>query len=208
MSAPAAPEPRRRPRLSHSTLLVGLTPFVPLPVLDGVIKRHLLRRSWRELALLHGVSVEEATLVALTRDKRSFLLGCLGAVLWWPLKKIFKSVFFVLQLKECVDEASEASVRSLLVRTALQRGHLPAQAEAVREAMDAAWERRGGSPVTGWLRKRPAVSAELLGVEVTSMVVELMRHAAVADVVGDFIERLEALPQPSGAPVAVVEPAP
>jgi hypothetical protein len=130
MPAPApGPEPvpdqdRQRTLLSYA-LLTGLTPLIPVPFADDLAKGHLRRRLVHRLARAHGRDLSEDTLQALARgeqNSRGCLGGCLIGTLLYPLKKVFRKVFFFLEWKRAVDLTSHTYHWGYLLDYALGEG--------------------------------------------------------------------------------------
>jgi hypothetical protein len=108
--------------LTHA-VLVGLTPLIPIPVLDDVVKEYFLRRMARSLAAGRGVPLSDADVAALVEERSTGCLsGCVGSVVVYPFKKLFRKVFFFLEIKRAVDLTSSAYHRGLLVDYALAGG--------------------------------------------------------------------------------------
>lgn len=135
-------------------LLIGLTPLIPLPFLDEYIERQILKRLYRELAAQHAQELTEAQLVHLTEDHSSVLVGCFGLFIKWPLKKLFRTVFYFLTIKDVVDISARSAHRAAIIRAAFQKGQLPHQHKAVRKAMDAVLSQVDYSPVTRFIFRR------------------------------------------------------
>lgn len=141
--------------LSRNAVLVGLCALIPLPWLDGFIARRLCRRNWQVVATAMGHTLDDAALQTLTEDKRSLVMGCLIGLFWWPIRKIFRTFFYFLTVKDAVDWGIETALRGEMVRRALAAGALPARAEAVRLAMDAAFVDHRHSPLTRLALRQP-----------------------------------------------------
>lgn len=137
---------------SH-VLLAGLAKFVPVPILDDYLYRTALRRAVAEDAVVAGQSLDAATLDALTGDRSSLLVGCLTAVVIWPIKKLFRTVFWFLTVKDVIDAWALATETIALVGIAREKGWLPAHADTVRRAVDNAFDRHRWSPVTRFVMR-------------------------------------------------------
>jgi hypothetical protein len=129
-------------RIIRYAVLTGLTPLIPIPFLDDVVKSYFQRRLTRRLAQEHGVTLDEATVRALSDDAGgSCLLGCLGTVVVYPIKKLLRKIFIFLEWKRSVDFTSLMLHRGFLLDAALRNGHLapagPRSAAEVRAAIDA-----------------------------------------------------------------------
>jgi hypothetical protein len=135
---------QQRGLVTHA-VLVGLTPLIPVPLVDDLVKSHFRRRMVRGLAAAARRGLKEKELEALASEKeRGCLTGCLVAVLVYPLKAIFRKVFYFLEWKRAVDLASRTYHYGYLVAYALQPRERGASAldlygaKAVNEAAQAA----------------------------------------------------------------------
>jgi hypothetical protein len=110
---------RQRGLITHA-VLVGLTPLIPVPLLDDVVKSYFRRRMVRELVQSAGRTPGEKELTALASEReRGCLTGCLFALLVYPAKAIFRKLFYFLELKRAVDLASRTYHFGYLVGYAL-----------------------------------------------------------------------------------------
>jgi len=105
-------------------LLTGLTPLIPVPFADDFAKSHLRRRLIRLLAQAHGRDLSAQIIQALAREQSrgGCLGGCLAQVLLYPLKKIFRKIFFFLEWKRAVDLTSYTYHWGYLLDYAFQEG--------------------------------------------------------------------------------------
>src|SRR4051812_1592960 len=103
------------------TVLVGLTPLIPVPLLDDVVKNYFRKRMVRGLASAAGRSLSEKELGALASEReRGCLTGCLFAVLVYPVKAIFRKLFYFLEIKRAVDLASRTYHFGYVISYAMQ----------------------------------------------------------------------------------------
>jgi hypothetical protein len=142
--------------LTHA-VLVGLTPLIPIPVLDDLAKAYFLRRMTRSLAARRGAVLPDSEVAALVDEPDSgCLAGCIGTVVIYPVKKIFRKIFFFLEVKRAVDLTSAAFHRGLLVDHALAIGAIGGPTglpvEAVRSAIDGVLRTAGTQPVENAIR--------------------------------------------------------
>jgi hypothetical protein len=127
--SPSRPSPRP-PRVIDSTTLlthaalVGLTPLIPIPLLDDAVKGAIDRRLVRAIGLAHGHSFSKEDVLALTDDGQSLLVSVAKGIVTFPLKLIFRKLFVVLEVKRASDEASRCYHRGLLLDLALGAGAL------------------------------------------------------------------------------------
>jgi len=143
--------------LARSALLAGLCRFIPVPLLDDYIERNvhrfmvasLLKRSQRSYHVTH---VEP-----LYSGVDNWASGCLGWFVYLPLtltlkllKKVFKSVFVVLLIREAGLSMATALLLGHVFHRALQQGNfassddptargLVEEATLHRKAFDAAF---------------------------------------------------------------------
>ena len=187
--APASPT-----NPAQHALLAGLTPLIPLPFVDGILHRRILRSAYGKTALEAGLPLDPPVLKALSNSRGSILLGCILAVLWWPIKKLLKTILYFLTVKECFDVAAQTALRIEMVRMAVSRGLLPVHVEPVRLGMDAACKAKLGSPVTRFLLRKGGDPVTLPpGDPVTPAVEALARHAGGHAALEAFALRLDAI---------------
>ncbi|MBX7219245.1 MAG: hypothetical protein K1Y36_04810 [Blastocatellia bacterium] len=126
--------------LKHA-LLAGLTPLIPIPLVDDWVKAYLLRRQVRKLAAFHNVELDPEIIKTLADEPETgCLTGCLASVLVLPLKLIFRKVFVVLEWKRAVDTLSRVYHRGYLLECALDESWYTPQgafsAAELRTAID------------------------------------------------------------------------
>src|SRR5262245_18034736 len=108
----------------HS-ILAGLTPLIPIPFLDDLIKTYFKRRMVRKLAASHSQMLRDTDVETLADDKDSgCLAGCLTTLLLYPLKAIFRKIFFFLEWKRAIDTVSHTYYQGFLIEFALAENWL------------------------------------------------------------------------------------
>ena len=112
------PDPTSAMLLRHA-VMVGLTPLIPLPFLDDLARDALRRRMVRALAAEQGVTFAAVEVAALADEPRGGCLGCLPALVLYPLKKLFRKVFFFLEIKRAIDLVSTTWHFGWLLQVAL-----------------------------------------------------------------------------------------
>jgi hypothetical protein len=138
--------------LSHAAL-VGLTPLIPVPLVDDAVKGFVERRMAGELVRENGLELDKDTTQALVEEPSGSLLASMAkGALTFPLKLVFRKVFFVLEVKRAADEASRTYHKGLLLDLALRAGALapkgPKSADDIRKAIEATCQEVGVSPVS------------------------------------------------------------
>lgn len=132
----------QRTIITHA-VLIGLTPLIPVPVVDDLAKSYFQRRMVRSLAAMRGrgLSAEDVDTLATERGGGGCLRGCLSTVVVYPLKKIFRKIFFFLEWKRAVDLTSASFHHGYLVDYALAEwdalGANTKTTAEVRDAIDA-----------------------------------------------------------------------
>jgi hypothetical protein len=178
--------------LSHS-VLVGLTPLVPVPLLDDHLRAYVERRLARSIASSRGVALSEEAVRELVAGPAVDLLAQMrrGALLL-PIRLFLRKVFLILNVKRASDAASAAYHRGYLLDVALAAGaHPPRRAAAeLRAAIDATLEATPHSPIGTALRLSFDGSKALLRQATSSLIGALRRwRAAPAEV--DLAEVME-----------------
>jgi hypothetical protein len=117
--------------LTHA-VLTGLTPLIPVPLLDDLVKSYFRKRLVRSLAASAGRALSGEELEALTSEgEGGCLRGCVVSVIVYPLKKLFRKIFFFLEWKRAVDLTSRTYHFGHLVGHALRRrGNAPSLLDA------------------------------------------------------------------------------
>jgi hypothetical protein len=125
-------------------VLTGLTPLIPVPLIDDLVKSYFRKRLVRSLAAAAGRTLSDEELAGLASEGGGGCLrGCVGTVLVYPLKTVFRKVFYFLEWKRAADLTSRTYHFGYLVGHALRRrGDAPSLldahgARAVNEAIEA-----------------------------------------------------------------------
>ncbi|MBV9927098.1 MAG: hypothetical protein JOZ96_18915 [Acidobacteria bacterium] len=125
-------------------VLTGLTPLIPVPLVDDLVKNYFRKRLVRSLAASAGRALSAEELDALASEREGGCLrGCAVAVLVYPLKAVFRKIFYFLEWKRAVDLTSRTYHFGYLVGHAVRRREgAPALldthgARAVNEAIEA-----------------------------------------------------------------------
>ena len=80
--------------LTHA-VLVGLTPLIPIPVLDDLVKSFFYRNMVKSLAAAYGASLSSDEIARLAEEQSSGCLnGCLFRITeYWRIPSPFKTPF-------------------------------------------------------------------------------------------------------------------
>jgi hypothetical protein len=112
-----------------SALLAGLCPLIPLPFVDWWALTVVRRRAVADLLRGEGLAAG-ARQVRILAGEEAPRGGCIVGVLIWGtlkvlfyiLRKVFRTLLFVLTLRESVHRASELFTEAYLLRHAAARG--------------------------------------------------------------------------------------
>jgi hypothetical protein len=150
-----APDRAGQGLVRRYAVLCGLTPLVPLPILDDLAKNYLRRCLLRALAAARPVALSAEDVRTLADEPRpGCLSGCFLLAVVYPVKKLFRTIFFFLEWKRALDTTSETYHYGSLADYALQNGWCgPGQCARVRAAIDAVLRGRGTSPIETAIRE-------------------------------------------------------
>jgi hypothetical protein len=156
-------QPEWSKRASLYSTLGGLCPLIPIPFVDDIVMRAIRRRYLGGMFEKQGLALsgDQLDVVARMPDSGCFL-GCVYTVLIYPIRKIFRKVFFFLSIKDSIDIASRLFHRGILVHraiedgilneTALSKGDLQAVTR-VQSAIEVTLDEIDTRPINQMLRK-------------------------------------------------------
>ncbi|RYZ40389.1 MAG: hypothetical protein EOO71_16275 [Myxococcaceae bacterium] len=185
-------------RVAFHAVAAGLTPLIPVPFLDDYALRQVREQSVRDQLKERGLKAPDKAveLLAGSHESRSLggrLVSYLKAVALFPVRKVFRKVFFVLWVKDCVDLTSVCLHHGYLLHHALERGDLDAaslQGDAPRKvqaAILAACQEVDARPINQALR-RLFRSSRLLMAEATRALLDPKKGPRVPDREGERAE--------------------
>jgi hypothetical protein len=125
-------------------VLAGLTPLIPVPLVDDMLKSYFRKRLVRSLAASAGRVLNDEEVEALASERGSGCMsGCVTTALVYPVKAVFRKIFYFLEWKRAADLTSRTYHFGCLVAHALRPrpdGLSPLDlrgARAVNEAIEA-----------------------------------------------------------------------
>lgn len=165
--------------------------FVPVPFLDDYMARRALRRALKYDAP-DATPLDDATLDILTDDRASMLMGCLKMILIWPMKKLFRTVFWFLTVKDVLDRVAYGAQVLSMVRLARGQGWLPERARGVRDGMEVTFGKHRWSPVMRVILRdlRPELEGAAAPGALAHVAHSLRRHAGGARMDQLFLDRV------------------
>lgn len=106
-------------------VLTGLTPLIPVPLVDDLFYNYFLRSLVQKLAANRGKSLGSNEIgILISQPGRGCALGCLGTIFLYPFKKILRKIFYFLELKRAADTISHTYYVGYLLDVALAEGWL------------------------------------------------------------------------------------
>jgi hypothetical protein len=130
----------------------GLSPLIPVPILDWIVEEYFRRRMPQAIAHARGYGLSREVVGVLNRGGESCLASCLVfplRLLVEILKSLSRKLLYVLSIKEASDRISYYWHQAFLMDYMLMAGHLGEveSAVAARQAMDRVLRRIQTSPL-------------------------------------------------------------
>jgi hypothetical protein len=156
-SHPDSQTTKQKPQTAFDWLLyadatfAGLSPLIPIPLLDLAFEWFFKRRMLSTVARRRGRKLQPAVYQTINRGE-----GCAEGCLLWPIKLIFtllkrisRKILYFLTIKEATDQLSYYWHRAFLLDYMLTLGHLDAleSAEIARQALDKVLDTPDTSPL-------------------------------------------------------------
>jgi len=124
------------PILGHS-LLISLTPLIPIPFLDDWVKSAFQRRMLRLTAAARGVNLTNEEVEALIQE--DFWDSCVGSCVQAPiylLREVLSKILFIIEIRRALGLFSKTYYTGFLFDAALMEGYpLPAPDGSVASAV-------------------------------------------------------------------------
>lgn len=122
-------------------ILVGLTPLIPIPVLDDLVKGFFYRKLVQSLANIHQISLSSEETAALSQERdKGCLYGCLFGTFEFLIKRLVRKIIFVLEWRRAIDLVTHTYYVGHLLDFAFEKGLYPAgnveQATRLRAAIE------------------------------------------------------------------------
>jgi hypothetical protein len=138
--------------ISSHSILIGLTPIIPIPFADDFAKNYFQERMVRKLAENYNYSLSSEDLKIITSEEhKGCLPGCLTSILFYPLKKLFRKIFFFLEWKRAIDTVSKFYHKGYLIDYALSKELLAPKGSynitQLRNAIDQTCQEVGTNPI-------------------------------------------------------------
>jgi len=123
------------------SVLVGLTPLIPIPVLDDLVKGFFYRKLVQSLALAHNFTLSTEEIAALSEERgKGCLYGCLFGTFEFLVKRLVRKIIFILEWRRAIDLVTHTYYVGHLMDFAFEKGwYTPgdvAQASRLRAAIE------------------------------------------------------------------------
>lgn len=138
--------------ISSHSILMGLTPIIPIPFADDLANAYFQQRMIRKLAESYEQTLSNEDLKTLTTEEnKGCLPGCLTSILFYPLKKLFRKIFFFLEWKRAIDTVSRSYHKGYLLEYCFQEGLFKPKgaysATQIRSAIEVTCKEVGTNPI-------------------------------------------------------------
>ena len=110
--------------LVQYSVLAGLCPLIPLPFIDDLVQRFVTRRMVTQMFTDHGLAPTDKQIGPLIRNRMGCSMGCVLAIVLYPIKKIFKKILFVFAIGSSINVSSVWFHRGYLIAAALRDGQI------------------------------------------------------------------------------------
>ena len=108
--------------INHS-VMVGLTPLIPIPLLDDLVKSFFYKSMIQSLAHARGVTLTDAEIAVLADERsRGCIYGCLFGVTEYLIKRLISKLIFVLEWRRAVDLVTHTYYFGHLLAYAFEQG--------------------------------------------------------------------------------------
>lgn len=122
--------------------LAGLCPLIPVPFVDDLAIRRIVRRMYRSLFAAHGYTIPDHGADILRASPANRLRDAAAAVAMFPVKKVVRKLVYVLAVKDCAEVASSVFHDGWLLARVLEdaradAGPSPEDPELLRRVREA-----------------------------------------------------------------------
>lgn len=118
------------------TILIGVSPLIPIPFLDELIVFYLRRHLVSEIAKKHNRNLSRAEIRQLADEQGNGCMGAFTFIIILPIKEIFRELFFWLEWKRGIDLATQAYYFGYLLDVIFKRNDFnPHNVQVYRQAI-------------------------------------------------------------------------
>ena len=128
--------------ITHA-VLIGLTPLIPVPVLDDLVKSFFYKRLVQSLAARYRLTLSTSEVSILAEDRGQGLVrGCLIGTVEYLVKRLIRKLTVVLEWRRAIDIVTHAYYVGYLMDYAFAQGWYapgdPQRADQFRSAIETA----------------------------------------------------------------------
>lgn len=112
------------PLIFAHSLLIGLTPLIPIPFLDDWVKSSFQRRMVRQITAAYGVPLANEEIEILLQE--DFWDSCVGGCVmafFSLLRRVFRKIIFIFEIRRGLDMFSQSYYNGFLLEAALMDGY-------------------------------------------------------------------------------------
>lgn len=113
------------PILFAHSLLIGLTPLIPIPFVDDWVKSGFQRRMVRQITGAYGISLTTDEVETLLQE--DFWDSCIGGCVMTAislLRRIFRKILFIFEIRRGFNLFSQTYYTGFLLEAALMDGYV------------------------------------------------------------------------------------
>lgn len=108
--------------ITHA-VFIGLTPLIPIPIVDDLVKAFFYKGLVRALASAHGLSLSTAEIDMLAEDRgQGCVNGCLIGMIEYIVKRLVRKIIFVLEWRRTITLVTHSYYVGYLMDYAFQQG--------------------------------------------------------------------------------------
>lgn len=128
--------------ITHA-VLAGLTPLIPIPGLDDLVKSFFVQSLIRSVASGRGVPLSGAEVTALAEEQSGCMRGCVIGIVEYTVKSLIRKLTVVLEWRRSIELVTHTYYFGHLLDYAFQQGwYVPGdaqQAARLRVAIEQAY---------------------------------------------------------------------
>lgn len=122
-------------------VLAGLTPLIPIPILDDLVKGFFYRKLVQSLAEAHHLALTSEEINALAEERsKGCVYGCVVGTFEFLIKRLIRKIIFILEWRRAIDLVAHTYYVGYLLDYAFAQGSYPpgdtARAGRLRTAIE------------------------------------------------------------------------
>ncbi len=108
--------------ITHA-VFIGLTPLIPIPIVDDLVKAFFYKSLVRSLASIHKLSLSAAEMDMLAEDRgQGCVNGCLIGMIEHIVKRLVRKVIFILEWRRTITLVTHTYYVGYLMDYAFEQG--------------------------------------------------------------------------------------